>query len=69
MPFSVFPNPATDKLHLSKEAKGAYEVYDLRGTKVKSGMVKEGEPVEVYSLPAGMYILRMGERNTRFVKQ
>ncbi|HRO44180.1 MAG TPA: T9SS type A sorting domain-containing protein, partial [Flavipsychrobacter sp.] len=67
--FSVFPNPATDKLHVSKEAWGAYEVYDLRGVKVAAGNIKEGEEVNVQSLAPGMYMLKMGGQTVRFVKR
>ncbi|HRO43809.1 MAG TPA: T9SS type A sorting domain-containing protein [Flavipsychrobacter sp.] len=69
VPFSVFPNPASDKLHLSNEASGMYEVYNLSGIKVLEGKVKEGEEVNVQNLSPGMYLLRMGERITRFVKE
>ncbi|HRO43874.1 MAG TPA: T9SS type A sorting domain-containing protein [Flavipsychrobacter sp.] len=69
IPFSVFPNPATDKLHVSKEASGVYEVYDLRGVKVAASNIKEGEEVNVQSLAPGIYMLKMGERTTRFVKE
>ncbi|HRO42102.1 MAG TPA: T9SS type A sorting domain-containing protein [Flavipsychrobacter sp.] len=69
IPFSVFPNPASDKVHLSNEASGMYEVYNLSGIKVSEGKVNEGEEVNVQNLSPGMYLLRMGGETVRFVKE
>ncbi len=69
---SVIPNPATDEIrivHNKREDPLAYRVYDLTGKLKAEGNTSAGKPVvDVSAFPAGMYILRVGERNASLVK-
>ena len=69
VPFSVFPNPAKDKLYVRKEASGEYEVYDLRGVKVATGNFSEQNSADVSGLASGMYILKADGNTYKFIKQ
>lgn len=60
----LFPNPARDWLTISYNEKGSkpasFEVYDLLGKKVKSGMwpTSANLQLDVQSMPSGTYIFR-----------
>ena len=60
----LFPNPARDWLTISYNENGSkpasFEVYDLLGKKVKSGMwpTSANLQLDVQSMPSGTYIFR-----------
>ena len=58
--FWVYPNPATDKLHIvcPQEFLGAdYEIFNLDGQKVAGGVLKERVVLLNNNMPAGQYVL------------
>lgn len=61
--FSVWPQPATDLLNVSKELAGQQEVtvYDMAGTRVHQGFTNGTvSTIDVRALSAGMYVLQLG---------
>ncbi len=59
-PFNVYPNPATTELHLEASTQDLdlpYTLSDIYGRTVRSGIITKSAIVDIYSLPAGMYLL------------
>lgn len=69
---SVYPNPARESLHLSRELKGTYCISDMGGTKNLSGELKSNE-IDVSTLNPGVYLLYFMNGSityyAKFVKQ
>lgn len=67
----VFPNPATEQIHVELESgmPGAeFTLQDGLGRVWKSGRVEqEGQTIQVEELPAGVYFLKVGPRWVRRV--
>jgi hypothetical protein len=67
----VFPNPATEQIHVEPEPgmPGAeFTLQDGLGRVWKSGRVEqEGKTIQVEELPAGVYFLKLGPRWVRRV--
>ena len=70
----VFPNPVTDKLYLTGNARSA-ELYSLTGELIKSNSLsgKDLETINTADLLSGMYLIKVKTKNytevQRFVKQ
>lgn len=56
-----YPNPATDHIVIDVESQAAVEIYTLSGARVLMTEAMPGAPVDVSNLPAGTYILRVGD--------
>ena len=66
----IYPNPVKDQLSLdgiSKDEK--YEIYSLDGKKVKSGTVATKKTINVNALSKGVYLLKIAEKNLKFIKE
>jgi hypothetical protein len=66
---SVFPNPAQKRLFVSSRLTGAYAIYDITGRLLLKGDSVSKDGIDVRELPPGMYLLTIGERATRFIKE
>jgi polyhydroxybutyrate depolymerase len=64
---SVYPNPASDKIQWSKSfaQPTRYVIYSMDGRQVASGLATQ--EVDVHSLSAGVYILKVAEK-THFIQ-
>lgn len=68
--FSLYPNPAADQLTLVTKAPATATVVDVIGRAVLTIALRAGTTaVPVYTLPAGLYMVRVGNAAQRFVKQ
>ncbi len=66
----LYPNPATAIMKLSGEIFGSYDLFDMRGQKMKSGDVEELKlGINVSYLPAGQYYISLKNRILKFLKQ
>ncbi len=55
----VYPNPAADRIWIKGPAEASLAVYTLTGKRIlQPGTVRGGTPVDVSSLPPGVYLLR-----------
>lgn len=66
--FSLFPNPASDRVFIQSELGGAkhVEVIDYTGRIVHQFQIGNGEnSIDVQHLPAGMYLLRTTDLEKR----
>jgi polyhydroxybutyrate depolymerase len=65
---NVFPNPSNSLLQVdSKFQNEAYEIWTLEGKKVAIGKLTSSQ-LDIALLTQGTYILKVGERVTKFVK-
>ena len=65
---SVYPNPANGRLTVSGTDGAEAHLYTLSGRCVASLRVKpEGTALDIASLPAGIYVLRLGHHAVRVV--
>ncbi|MGB4846391.1 MAG: T9SS type A sorting domain-containing protein, partial [Saprospiraceae bacterium] len=63
----VFPNPTSGLIHISgNEKEVPYELYDLQGMKIKSGVCRNGE---VLIENEGMYFLKLFWKNKWEIKK
>ena len=64
----LYPNPTAD--HLTLLQSGAWQIMDMTGRVCRSGEnAASRQRIDVSALPAGLYVLRVGEERIRFVKQ
>lgn len=72
--FSLFPNPANDKLSVSHDFPGNidYKIYNYLGELVISGALDQSLEIGIQTLPAGSYFVQLLNENQnmtqRFVK-
>ena len=65
---AVYPNPATDYIQLPGTYSGLYQVMDISGKIIQSGVCEKNEPIEISSLATGSYWLNTEKENYRFMK-
>ena len=58
---TIYPNPATDILNISKEVE--YSVYSYSGQKILKGFGKE---IDVTKLSIGTYVLKTNNGDSKF---
>ena len=57
--FKIYPNPASDYLHIDNSKGYQYHIIDLFGRIVMQGQLDEEEKINVLSLPRGSYLLKL----------
>ncbi|WP_370898033.1 M1 family aminopeptidase [Chryseobacterium gossypii] len=68
--FALYPNPAKNELYLKGiRQKEDYTVYFTDGKLVKKGIYQPGKAIPVSELVPGTYILRIQEKNIKFIKK
>jgi hypothetical protein len=69
----IYPNPASDKLHISEKnySVNSVEVFDVNGKNIKS--IANDSSIDVSNLPNGIYFIRIktdkGDFNKKFIKE
>ena len=68
---SLYPNPAKDKLFLEGlEEESEICIYNAMGMKVKTMTLQGDAEINISELPAGIYLLRIGNQRTlKFIKE
>lgn len=68
--FRIYPNPATDFIHIEGVKDQDFSIYNAAGQLVKNGSIKQGI-IEVKDLVKGMYILKIKEKeeSLKFLKK
>ena len=65
---SVYPNPATNVIHISDLNKETdYEIYDLQGKMLLRGLTMDA--VDISSLPPGIYVLSTPGKFAKVIKE
>jgi photosystem II stability/assembly factor-like uncharacterized protein len=68
-PFSIYPNPVRDMLHVQTETDGTAFLYDLTGKLVKSfAITSGGQHLELTGIPDGIYMLEYKGWSEKIVK-
>ena len=66
----IWPNPAKEKIHLeSLEADSEVSIYDAMGALVKVVRLGVKKDIKIDDLSAGLYFIKSGTYNSRFVKE
>ncbi|AWH86829.1 hypothetical protein HYN59_17695 [Flavobacterium album] len=70
--WTIFPNPVKSELNIA--VQGTLEdtntaIYDLTGRLIVHEKLNNSSSVNVSALPSGVYILKIGNRNAKFVKE
>lgn len=71
MPLVVTPNPVREYLNIKGGQDlygGGLDIYSISGMRMKSVPAWQGEAVDVASLPAGIYILKIQSETVKFMK-
>jgi len=61
----IYPNPCSTLLHINSSKQLRYDIYTSTGSHILSSTKS---PIEVNSLPKGIYILKSSERNSNLYK-
>jgi hypothetical protein len=73
--FSVYPNPASDRLYISTNlASAKLEIFNITGRKiVETTFIPNGEPVDISHFESGIYLIRISNgiiaQTRKFVKK
>jgi hypothetical protein len=68
---SVYPNPATDQLYIkssSNKVLYSYELINMSGRLIKTGVVKGQDQLDVSSFPPGLYVLKFTSTDSETVE-
>lgn len=64
----IYPNPVADVLQISGlKGKENFEIFSVDGKLIKKGT--SDKSIEVRGLPKGIYILKLDDKNHKFIKQ
>lgn len=71
--FVAYPNPVTERLHISLRSTASFRILGIDGRMVMSGQLEQlSNEIDVAQLPSGVYTLQLTADNkrscTRFVK-
>ncbi|WP_159799095.1 T9SS-dependent choice-of-anchor J family protein [Flavobacterium sp. MK4S-17] len=69
--WSIYPNPVKDILNIENmdiTYNNTIEIYDLTGRQIMAKNLTE-DKVNVSAFPAGVYILKIGNRSKKFIKE
>lgn len=68
--FTIYPNPVTNQLYIeSQEAFQRVEVFTINGKRILEVDHQENQPMDVSSLPSGMYMLKIETENGSITKK
>ncbi|WP_158639653.1 choice-of-anchor Q domain-containing protein [Arachidicoccus ginsenosidivorans] len=67
---SVYPNPATNYIQINMTLSGRARIYNAAGTNVRSVQLAPGlNRIDISTLSAGIYFIKMGVEKISFVKK
>ena len=71
--FTIYPNPSSGYLTLSSGQNSStdYRIYDITGREIKSGKIVSSTKtqIDINALSEGVYIIRAGRYQQKFIKQ
>lgn len=66
---SVFPNPATNVLFVSGIVEDSFTITSMSGLEVLHGNYNQADGISITDLERGFYLLTIGNRQLRFMKE
>lgn len=67
--FTVYPNPATDFIHITLHEASTVELFDLSGKCVYRDRLPEGTTrISLSTLPSGIYLLKANHTIEKIIK-
>ena len=68
--FDLFPSLAKESITVRTpfDEESSYTILDMKGNVVKSGKINNGGTIDVSSLPAGIYLMNIGNMYIKFNK-
>jgi len=68
--FEVFPNPAKNLLTINSIEEGTFNLLDIKGKLVLTGFTTDKQAtIDLSELASGTYLLRLGSRTERVIKE
>lgn len=72
--FTIYPNPVKDKLYIKSKnqdaSKNTAQIMDISGKIIRSIPFKDAQAgINISNLTSGLYILRIGTYQTKFIKE
>lgn len=70
-PLTLYPNPAGDRIAIGGVGNEPQQIsiYNASGVKVQDGIYREGDVLDISSLPQGAYLVRVGESFVKLIKR
>ncbi|MDR1739376.1 MAG: endonuclease/exonuclease/phosphatase family protein [Bacteroidales bacterium] len=67
----VFPNPAKKEIIIRgiDGVKSNFEIYNMLGERVIKGNVTDGKAINISNLSTGIYVIKIGDYRTKFIKE
>ena len=53
---TIFPNPASDILHIQNATSGSYLIKSVLGTIISQGDLTDDSRIDISKLPSGIYL-------------
>jgi hypothetical protein len=67
---SIYPNPVREELFIKSETNiDKIEIYDITGKQIFTGNLSKDKSINVSSLSAGIYLLKIGDFRGKIVKE
>ncbi|MFP9100643.1 T9SS type A sorting domain-containing protein [Flavobacterium sp. RHBU_24] len=64
----IYPNPVKDIINIAGIDDGPFIISDVTGRIVSQGQINNST-INVLAFPSGVYLLNLGNRNTKFIKE
>ncbi|WP_370225546.1 T9SS type A sorting domain-containing protein [Mesoflavibacter sp.] len=71
---AVYPNPSSNYIqilgHEKNKEETSFSIYNINGAKVKNGIIKENEQIDIKDFSNGIYFLKLDNKNAvKFIKK
>jgi len=68
--FTIYPNPANNQINIKGIDKSSeFTIYFIDGKLVKKGIYQPGKPINTSEFVPGAYILKINDKNIKFLKK
>lgn len=67
----IYPNPTSDFIEISSLTKTEnYTIYDILGTKIRTGIISNNEKINIQNLTNGLYYIKLKNgKSLKFIKE